>query len=156
MPHWVSVRFGEFEFCCTTCRIRGQALKAAIADLPHELIHEEVERVYRSKCSLCSRGSELDLHESHKTWSLLTYTRSECKTELCCSDCGKGEQWAALIHCLLLVWWGIPGGLTCTPTHIYLNASALLSHSPSSGPSMRLRKAVQKKLATRLAMKNAG
>lgn len=86
-------------------------------------------------CPICgSTAQPLNGSTAHTVTSLIFFTWSRKKPRIACPTCLTRKNNLAILHTVLLGWWGFPWGLIKTPQYLYLNIKArkqIKSEQPS-------------------------
>jgi len=148
-----TILFGGFDdggvrTCSARCREAG-VLVAEAARVPEAVVRERVSATYHGPCPSCGRrGSPIDVHVSHRVYSLLVMTSWSSHPEVSCRACGNRRRLGAFGFSLVFGWWGLPWGLVMTPIQLVRNLAGLLAGTERLGqPSAALERAVRLELA---------
>lgn len=141
---------GPYRFCKEACRANSGALQIA-AQIPDDVIEEQAREIHQGACPRCNRRGPVDIHTSHRIWSILFLTSWNSEPALCCRRCGVLGQSMSLVFCVLIGWWGIPWGIIMTPVQIVRNVVGLCSPPDPRRPSNELRDFVRLTIAANRA-----
>ena len=133
-------------FCGADCLRNARAL-ALSGQIPEALVREQVEAAAVGGCSICGGKGPVGVHARHRIASLIL-TSSAHEPRISCRACGLKGQASALVHGLLLGWWGIPG-LFLTPVQVLRNVRGMLK---GAGTPAELERAVRLTLASQVTM----
>lgn len=139
-------RDGDRRYCNDRC-LESAVLRPVIAGLPEDLVQREVEAVHRGPCPRCGGPGPIDVHVSHRVWSMIFATSWNSRPAVSCRDCGRKRQATDALFCLALGWWGFPWGLIMTPVMVGRNVIALAKRSSPDGPTPDLWTAVRLNMA---------
>ena len=133
-----------FRFCGVSCRDKGYPLIYA-EKVPDQLVDEQAARINRGQCPLCNDVSPVDVHKSHRVYSVVLMTSWSSRSHVCCRSCGRKKQLGDILFSFFLGWWGFPFGLVVTPQPLISSGviSAICSSNssveePFSGTSIQL------------------
>lgn len=141
------VRDGTRRYCNPTCHGKDELVRIA-QQIPGTTVHEAAEQIHRGPCPRCRGSGPVELHTSHRVWSMLVVTQSVDEPVVCCTRCANRRRLRAALFCALLGWWGFPWGLLLTPLQIARNLSGLRSSPQRVGhPSHELLQHVRMALA---------
>lgn len=131
-------RQGDVHYCNDTCRQRG-ALLQLTGQIPPEEVEAYIQKVFHGRCPQCGGEGPIDVHVSHRVYSLLVVTCWNSKPKVSCRRCGTKEKLLDTAFSLFLGWWGFPWGLIMTPVQIIRNIYGLCtSPAPTTKPSEQL------------------
>jgi len=139
------VTSGGDRFCNETCHQQGYLLPIA-AQVPHDIMAEQVTEVHQGDCPRCGGPGPVDVHTSHTVWSALVLTQWRSNPQICCRSCGVKSQISGTVVSGVFGWWGFPWGLIITPIQIVRNVRGLMS-SDQMTPSEELQTMVRLHLA---------
>jgi hypothetical protein len=146
-------RDGDLRFCNDKCHQAGVLL--AVADqVPEEAVQQYIQASHAGNCPKCNGQGPIDVHTSHKIWSLILLTSWNSQPQICCRSCGIKGQLGASVFSLLVGWWGFPWGLIMTPVQLIRNVGGMVSGPDPSQPSEQLEKLLRLELAARLVEAN--
>jgi hypothetical protein len=114
-----------------------------------------VSEVHMAACPVCFGRGPIDVHKTHKIWSLVLLTSWNSFFHVCCRSCGIKKQLGALVFSGLLGWWGFPWGLIMTPIQIARNLGAMMKKTDPYRPSEELQEAVRFDLALQVLAQQA-
>jgi hypothetical protein len=140
---------GDLRFCNETCQANGMVLSVA-HQLPEGAVAEHLRSVHEGECPSCNGPGPVDIHTTHRIWSMLVMTSWQNSPRMCCRSCGIKAQLGGLFSCLVLGWWGFPWGLIMTPVQVIRNLSGIIAGPDPSRPSAQLERAVRVQLAAHL------
>ena len=128
-------------YCCASFNYRpvkregriycgGSCLKQfEIDDLAERISEDEVKAraksMRRSGCPLCRDDDPVDIHSAHYVWSLVLVSFYHTEMRLSCLSCAKTRQFRAIISCVGLGCWGLPG-IILVPMQVVRNLIGLL------------------------------
>jgi hypothetical protein len=141
-------RDGDLRFCNDRCQSEG-FLVTVSAQLPEDVVRQQVMSVHQGQCPRCGGSGPVDVHTHYKVWSALITTSWSNVPQVSCRRCGWGGQLKALVFSLVAGWWGFPWGLLMTPVQMARNLAAMGRKSDPYQPSPELEKAVRLMLAQR-------
>lgn len=138
---------GGLAFCNNECLANGRVVLAAQA-IPEHVVAAHARSVHGGTCPVCneSRGP-VEVHTVHKVTSYLVMTSWSSSPRISCAACGRKRQFGALLHSLLLGWWGFPWGLLMTPVQITRNVAGMLRGGNTAEPSPQLQHMIRLGLA---------
>lgn len=99
-----------FRFCGDSCLEQGTLLVQAVA-IPDELVVEVATEVHRGMCPACGGSGPVDVHTSHRIWSLVLFSSWSSTSSISCRPCGVRRQLGGLAFSILAGWWGFPWDL---------------------------------------------
>jgi DNA-directed RNA polymerase subunit RPC12/RpoP len=135
-------------FCNDKCLSNGQAALVA-RRVPDDVVATQARSVHAGACPVCGRKrGPVDVHTSHKISSFIFMTSWSSTPRISCTTCGKKAQLGALVHSLLLGWWGVPWGLLLTPVQVVKNLIGLLRSETSTKPSEQLKQLIRMGIAS--------
>ena len=102
-------------------------------------------------CPRCGGDGPVDVHTSHRVWSMVFLTRWQAHGHICCRRCGLKAQGKDMAISAVAGWWGFPWGLVMTPVQIVRGAICMASPNEPNHPSAELIDRVRTELATRRA-----
>lgn len=144
------VRDGGQRFCSQACLKKMRLMEASL-DIPEEEIIQHAHTIQTGPCPLCGRtGVNITVRNVYRIWSALLITQWRTDKVVCCADCGRRANRAAIGWNLLLGWWAIPYGLLFTPKQIGLNFLAMREMADDGGLSADLLDVARMELAGRL------
>jgi hypothetical protein len=139
---------GEFRFCNEECRRKGRVLLLA-HEIPDDVVKQHTYEIHGGACPRCKqRRGPVDVHTSHKVWSMILMTSWSSVPQISCRSCGVKSMLSATASSLLLGWWGVPWGIFITPVQIGKNVWGLLRNDESAQPSTKLEQMVRVSLAS--------
>jgi hypothetical protein len=89
----------------------------------------------------------IDLHVTHRVWSVLVLTRWETRPELSCRPCASKRRTGNLLVSLVAGWWGFPWGSIITPIQIARNVLGHFRGPDPNIPSQALRNLIRTRIA---------
>jgi len=143
------VREGSQQYCSYNCRDVGLDGIAAV-ELPRDFIIEKAQEVYSGNCPKCGGEGPIDVHVSHKVWSLVAISSFKSVPSICCNRCGRKLRHKAMAFCALFGWWGFPWGIFGTPAQIFKNFRSS-NYGANEEPSPELIEMVRIDLAKQFA-----
>jgi hypothetical protein len=143
-----SIKRGNYRFCNGVCADKGAVL-TALDSCSVEEIDEYISSFHSGPCPRCGARANVDVHQSHRVYSVLVYTRWQTNKHFCCQKCGRNQQLKDLGFSMLCGWWGFPFGLIITPLQIVKNIIGIVR--PSDRPSRDLQRIAKLELAQKLA-----
>ena len=142
-------------FCNDTCLSNGQVLLVS-KEIPDNMVAAHARRVHDSACPVCNENrGPVEVHTAYKVTSFLIITSWSSRPCISCTSCGRKHQFGAVLHSLLLGWWGFPWGLLMTPVQIVRNVSGMLRGGHTAEPSERLQHMIRLGLAANAATRAA-
>ena len=119
--------------------------------VPDAELEPELRALHQGNCPKCQGPGPVDIHTSHKVYSVLVLTRYSSHPIMACQSCGRKQQLKHAAFSMLAGWWGFPFGLVITPVQIIRNIGGLtgLAGPDPSTPSPALARAVRLSLAAR-------
>lgn len=139
---WGGERAGDFRYCSDACREKG-ITQTVVQSLPEEVLEEALDSVHQGDCPKCGGPGPVDMHTSHRVWSIVFLTSWSSHPVLCCRRCAVKEKLFSTAFSGVLGWWGFPFGLIVTPIQIGRNLFGLAMGPHPDVPSAELRKLVQ-------------
>lgn len=129
------VRQGEYKFCSEKCRdLRVQTI--AMSELPRDLILDMANAVHAGTCPKCGGEGPVDVHTSHRVWSLFAFSSFSSKPEICCARCGRWNKNKAILFNIVFGWWGFPWGFFGTPAQIVRNLQGEKNSNADPSPTL--------------------
>ena len=141
------VREGRHEYCSPKCRDQD-VVSVVTQQLPEGLVTKNVLEIHEGSCPACGGEGPIDVHVSHKVWSLLVLTQFKTEPKICCSRCGRNARIKAILFSGLFGWWGFPWGVLGTPVQIFRNLGRNGPAPNQEGPSPALHAMVSSQLAS--------
>ena len=139
---------GDLRFCNDACWQKGRVLVVA-RQIPDEVVKQRTHEIHGGACPRCNqRRGPVDVHTSHKVWSMILMTSWSSVPQISCRSCGVKSMLSATASSLLLGWWGIPWGIFITPVQISKNIWGLVRSDESAHPSGKLEQMVRVGLAS--------
>lgn len=138
--------YGQFHFCNEACRQAGIRL-AVSRQIPDGVVQERVSSVFHGRCPRCDGPGPVDVHTSHRVYSILVVTAWSNPVAVVCAPCGRTAKLNDAVLSLLVGWWGVPWGFVMTPIQIGRNVAGLLNRRDLNRPSARLDRLVRLSLA---------
>ncbi|MGD0900027.1 MAG: hypothetical protein ABR915_19505 [Thermoguttaceae bacterium] len=142
-------RSGDLRFCSQKCFDKSLVVQLA-AQLPEDLVNQEVIATHQGRCPKCQLPGPVDVHVSHRVWSALHVTRWSSRSQVSCRSCGVKSKLADAMFCFFLGWWGFPWGFIMTPIQFFRNLLSLWSTPDPTRPSPALESLVRAKLAAQV------
>jgi hypothetical protein len=152
---WGGKRQGTRMFCSTRCLESGDPLSRSV-QVPRHIVQQAVRTVHQGCCPKCGGSGPVDVHISHRVWSVVFYTRWRSQPRICCRPCGVKSQLTDAMFSLLFGWWGFPFGLVITPVQIGRNIVGAIRPPDPSEPSARLVESVRMTVVAQLLASQAG
>jgi hypothetical protein len=118
--------------------------------VPPEHVEIFIQATHAGKCPKCGGRGPIDVHTSHRVWSLFVLTSFSSRPQVCCDSCARAAMLGDALFCLVCGWWGVPWGLIMTPVQIIRNLVGLVTCRDSSSPSEQLRPLARVQLAKHL------
>ena len=144
-------REGQFTFCSETCRQAGIRL-AVSQQVSDSVVNETLWAAFSGKCPRCGGPGPVDVHTSHRVYSVLVFTSWSSRVAVVCASCGRRAKVSDAILSFAFGWWGLPWGIVMTPIQCGRNIAGLLSRPDASRPSKRLERIVRLGLAEELLL----
>jgi len=135
-------------FCNQKCQARG-GLLAVSRQLPEGTVQQEVLKAHQGPCPKCNGSGPVDVHVSHKIWSVLVLTQWSSTPQMSCRSCGLKSQLAGTGMSLVLGWWGFPWGVILTPIQIGRNVWGILSPPDPLKPSPQFERIMRMTMAAK-------
>ncbi len=112
--------------------------------IPPELIEKQTKLVHEGPCPKCEEHKEsVDMHTSHRIWSLILLSSWSSKPQISCRSCGIKSQLSGFLTSSLIGWWGFPWGIIMTPIQIVKNVVGIISPPNPDIPSDKLKESVK-------------
>jgi len=145
-----AVKHGEHRYCSAKC-VKEAAWIFASKTVPDAEVEREVRSVHQGICPKCKGPGPIDVHTSHKVYSVLVLTSWSSHPIIACRACGHKQQLKHAIYSFVMGWWGFPFGLIATPVQVIKNVGGMigLTGPDPSTPSPALTRAVRLTLAAR-------
>lgn len=143
-----SIKRGDYRFCNGVCANKGAVL-TLLYSCSAEKIDKYISSVHSGPCPRCGARANVDVHQSHRVYSVLVHTHWETRTHFCCRKCGRTQQLKDLGYCVLRGWWGFPFGLVITPWQMARNIIGIMRRSDR--PSRDLQRIAKLDLAKKLS-----
>jgi hypothetical protein len=147
-------RSGNLRFCSEKCMKKGTeaiAVDQLVQQIPEELVQKQILAVHQGDCPKCGRPGPVDVHTSHRAWSLIHVTVVKSRPHVSCRACATRAQLGDTIFSALLGFWGVPFGIVLTPVQIVRNIFGIFFGPDPSKPSPKLEEHVRLDLAHRVA-----
>ncbi len=147
-------RQGDLWFCDDGCAEQGRLIAIA-GSVPDGLARTMAANTHASACPICGRQGPVDVHVSHRTWSLGYKASVWTKEQVSCRRCGIRAQLRSIAFSGVCGWWG-PKGFILVPIQIVRNVYAIF-HSPAPDhPSECLVSSVRMDVANAFVAKQRG
>ena len=143
------VQADGYRFCNESCA-SGAALMRIATDLPPDVVQQQAWHLRQGACPVCQGPGPVDVHTSHRVYSVLIMTSWQNIPRLSCRGCGVKAKVRDTAVSLAAGWWGFPWGLIMTPVQVGRNLVGMASAPGQSGPSPQLEKTVRTMLAARM------
>jgi hypothetical protein len=143
------VRSANHRFCDQKCAAGG-ALMTIAGQIPADVVQKQVWSLRQSNCPVCAGPGPVDVHTSHRVYSVLLMTSWRNQPRLSCRSCGVKAKLADTAFSLIAGWWGFPWGLIMTPVQVGRNVVGMVK-SEASAPTAEMEKTVRTMLAARIA-----
>ena len=143
------VKDNDLRFCNEKCYHNGHALLLA-RQIPKNVVDEHAGNIHRGLCPKCKGRGPIDVHTSHRIYSLFVYSSWQSISHVCCRSCGKKKQIGDTIFCLILGWWGFPWGFIMTPVQIVKNIAGIMNGPNELKPSDKLENLVRINIASQM------
>ena len=128
--------FEGLRFCSEKCLDFFESLE--YQSLTLEEATEIAYLIHGGPCPRCGRNAKVDIHTSHRIWSVLYFTIFRSYPVVSCRLCGVIEKLKGVISCFFLGWWSIPVGVIVTPIYVIRNMVGILTASTPPYPSEAL------------------
>jgi len=145
---------GDRRYCNDTCLKNGYLL-SALELVPKDLLDQQIQAVHQGPCPKCGREGVVDVHTSHRVWSMLIMTSWSSRPQICCRSCGVKSKLGDAVFCFFLGWWGIPWGILMTPIQVLRNLFGLFTAPNPEVPSASLQRLVGLDVAARVVQAQA-
>jgi len=123
-------------FCNARCAEDGYPHVVAIT-VPDELALSFASKIHSGSCPVCGRNGPIDIHLSHRIWSLFVGPFIKSPELVSCKHCGIISQVKGIISSFFLGWWS-PKGFFMTPIIIISNVICMVKAPKPERPSDRL------------------
>ena len=137
---------GELRFCSADCERKGAALIMA-KQIPDDDVRRLTARVHADKCPKCQGPGPVDVHASHRIYSVVAFSSWSSRPAISCRKCGNRQKIGDTVFSLLLGWWGFPWGILMTPVQISKNLFGLMRAPDPGQPSAALAQMVRLDMA---------
>jgi hypothetical protein len=97
----------------------------------------------------------VDVHTSHRVYSVFILTSWKSIQNVSCRACGKKSQLKDALFSLFLGWWGFPWGLVVTPVQIIRNFVGMSQGPDDLKPSQKLLNLIRINLAAQVIQNRA-
>jgi len=141
------VKDNELRFCNAECHQKGHVVVLS-RSVPKDIVDNQVRQIHRGPCPKCHGSGPVDVHTSHRIYSLLMYTSWSSSPNVSCRSCGMKSQIGNTIFSLALGWWGFPWGFIMTPVQIGRNIIGMVKGPDESKPSGKLENLVRISIAS--------
>src|SRR5688572_24843332 len=111
---------GEHRFCNEQCAAQGEWLAIA-SQIPADVVQQQVWRLHHGACPVCNGPGPVDVHTSHRVYSVLLMTSWRNQPRLSCRSCAIKAKLTDSAVSLIAGWWGFPWGLIMTPVQLGRN-----------------------------------
>lgn len=139
-------RHDGLRYCDATCLQRGVLTRVA-DQLPKHDVDIYVANVHRGRCPNCAGEGPVDVHTSHRVYSLILYTSWSSRPTICCRGCGIKRKIGDAVFSVFFGWWGVPWGLFVTPLQIGRNVAGCFRTPDPRMPSRSLEKMLRLNMA---------
>lgn len=139
------VKDGPLRFCNEKCHEQGTIHRVA-KKIPRDSLRHEVAQVHQGPCPHCAGPGPVDVHSSHRVWSIVILSSYKSEEQVSCRSCARKWQYGSLAFCAALGWWSF-WGLLMTPIYLARNAYCIFSPPDPNVPSERLVELVRLNLA---------
>ena len=147
-------KVGAHRFCNDSCAANGAFMRVA-EQLPADLVEQQAWNLRQAPCPVCQGPGPVDVHTSHRVYSVLVMTSWRNQPRLSCRSCGTKAKLTDTAVSFFAGWWGFPWGLIMTPVQIGRNIVGMVSARDGSAPSPQLQKTVRTMIASQLAERPA-
>ena len=130
-------KMGAKSFCSDRCYKVG--LSQQTESIPEDILAPMMAQAHEQNCPKCQGHGPVDIHMSHKIWSMLILTRWYSVPQLSCKSCATKAQIGGLVFSAICGWWGFPWGLVMTPVQIFRNIGGIAGGPDPKTPSPALR-----------------
>jgi hypothetical protein len=142
---WSGKKVNGMWFCNDLCVQEG--IHLTVADkVPDTMVEEYAQEVHSGACPLCNQPGTIDVHTSHKIWSLLTVSSLSRKSIICCNGCGFKKKAGDIAFCLVFGWWSMTG-ILLTPFQVFRNLLEFFNLPHPDYPSDHLKQMLRGELA---------
>ncbi len=141
------IKDDDLRFCNDECFENGYALVIA-RSVSDNVVKREANKIYNGACPKCQGIGPVDVHVSHRVYSVLLYSSWSSIPNICCRSCGLKSQASNALFSLFCGWWGFPYGLIMTPIQIVRNIFGMARPPEEFAPSEKLENLVRIDLAT--------
>jgi endogenous inhibitor of DNA gyrase (YacG/DUF329 family) len=125
-------------FCSEDCMVLD-AYKEVARQLPQEFVEQKVQETHQGNCPQCGGPGPVDVHTSHRVYSVLIMTSWSSPVQLSCRSCAIKAKLGNTLFSGVLGWWGFPWGIVMTPVQVGRNLVGLVSGPAADKPSQQLR-----------------
>jgi hypothetical protein len=140
------VRDANARYCNSNCATQA-GLRAVASTIPPQEVRNRVHAIHGGSCPACSGPGPVDVHRSHRVFSLFFLTNWSSRVAVCCNRCGVKRKLGDAGFSLFLGWWGVPWGLVMTPIQIGRNLAGVFQPPNPAAPSADLEHIVRMQLA---------
>jgi hypothetical protein len=144
-------REGQFTFCSQACRQAGIRL-AVSRQAPDGVVNERLWAAFHGTCPKCGGRGPVDVHTSHRVYSMLIATSWSSRVAVVCTPCGRNAKVRDALLSFALGWWALPWGIVMTPIQCGRNIAGLLERPDDTRPSKHLERVVRLSLAEELLL----
>lgn len=120
-----AMKQGDLRFCSANCASRAEWVRASWA-VPEAEVERQVREIHQGPCPKCGGEGPVDVHISHRVYSVFVLTSWSSHPEICCRSCGRKKYLKHGAFSLFLGWWGFPFGLVITPVQVVRNVGGVL------------------------------
>ena len=142
-------REGQLRFCSEACRQAGIRL-AVSQQVPDGVVNERLWAAFRGRCPGCGGPGPVDVHVSHRVYSVVIATSWNSRVAMVCTPCGRKAKVRDALLSVALGWWALPWGIVMTPIQCGRNIAGLLGRPDDTRPSKHLERIVRLGLAEEL------
>lgn len=130
-------KLGGQVFCSDKCMSAGPVMQLAHS-LPDDAIQQLVQKARNGTCPNCrQKRGPVDIHNSHTITSVLIISTWSTDKQVSCTPCARKKQLGAIVHCILLGWWGLPWGIFGTPIQVVRNIVCMVKSRNVAGKPSR-------------------
>jgi hypothetical protein len=144
------VREFDLSFCSKQCLQKGYHLVNARKAIPKDVLLREAQKVHQGLCPKCNGNGPIDVHTSHRIYSLILFSSWKSIPSISCRSCGIKSQIKNCIFSLMFGWWGFPWGLLITPVQITKNILGIVRGLDETSPSDNLKNLIRNIIGQKL------